>query len=54
MIYAVLRTTNEIICRCDAWAWNGIDAMKKEAREKGYVPVEEEITFMGDMVIWCE
>ena len=54
MIYAVVRTTNEIICRCDAWEMGGEQRMRKEAREAGYVPMESEITFMGDMVIWCE
>lgn len=54
MIYAVDRNTNEIICRCDAWERDGEQRMRREARERGYAPMEYEITMMGDMVIWCE
>lgn len=54
MIYVVKRDTKEILNRCDAWELGGEARMRRWAREEGWVPMESEITMMGDMVIWCE
>ena len=54
MIYVVLRATNEILNRCDAWEMNGETRMHRWARNEGWVPVDIEITSMGDMIIWVE
>ena len=59
MIYVVVRSEDEnwngkIVNRCDAWEQNGEARMRKEAMEAGWVPMESEITFGGDMIIWVE
>lgn len=59
MIYVVVRSkdsewNNKIINRCDAWEADGEKRMRREAHEAGWVPMESEITFNGDMIIWVE
>lgn len=59
MIYVVYRGNGNmekgtILNRCDAWVMDGEKLMKRWARENGWVPVEIEITMMGNMVIWVE
>ena len=59
MIYVVVRSKDEnwngkIVNRCDAWEQDGEARMRREAREAGWVPVDSEITFNGDMIIWVE
>ena len=59
MIYVVVRSTDEnwngkIVNRCDAWERDGEKRMRREAREAGWVPMESQITFNGDMIIWVE
>lgn len=59
MIYVVYRGNGNmehgtILNKCDAWEVNGEARMRKEAYEAGWVPMETEITPMGDMVIWVE
>ena len=59
MIYVVVRSkdekwNNRIVNRCDAWEQGGELRMRKEAREAGWIPMESEITAMGDMIIWVE
>jgi hypothetical protein len=59
MIYVVVRSAiarwnNKIINRCDAWEQDGEARMRREAHEEGWVPMESEITPMGDMIIWVE
>ena len=52
MIYVVNVTNREIVNHCDAWELGGEDRMIKETRADGWTVVRDEITFMGDMVIW--
>lgn len=52
MIYVVEKKTNKIVKRCDAWVKNGVENMRAEAYFMGYEILGEEITFMGNMVIW--
>lgn len=54
MIYVVLRNVGKILYRCDAWELDGERKLRKMAREAGWVPMESEITFNGDMIIWAE
>lgn len=60
MIYVVVRNNpkpewnNKIINRCDAWERDGEARMRREAWADGWVPMESEITPMGDMIIWVE
>lgn len=54
MIYVVERASKKILYRCDAWEAGGELRLRKLAREAGWVPMESEITFSGDMVIWVE
>ncbi len=53
MIYLVNKANNEILNRCDAWEMGGEERLRKWAYENGFVPLDSEITFMGDMVIWA-
>lgn len=60
MIYVVVRNNSnpewngKIVNRCDAWEMDGEARMRREACKAGWVPMESEITFNGDMVIWVE
>ena len=52
MIYLVEMDTNKIIGRCDAWLAGGEERLIQKAEELGYTVVNEEITMMGNMVIY--
>lgn len=59
MIYVVVRSciarwNGKIINKCDAWEQDGEARMRREAVEEGWVPMESEITSMGDIIIWVE
>lgn len=54
MVFVVSVMTKKILNRCDAWQVDSVGAMKNWANENGYVVLDTEITFMGDMVIWVE
>lgn len=52
MIYVVLKDEiGTILNKCDAWERDGEKRMRRWVRDNGYVAVDIEITFMGDMVI---
>ncbi len=57
MIYVVVRNENStwngrVVNKCDAWERDGEARMRREAWAEGWVPMESEITPMGDMIIW--
>ena len=54
MIYVVLRATNEIKHRIDAWDTEGEQKMRQWISEHGYVLTDIEYTVIGDMVMWIE
>ena len=60
MIYTVVRNNADplwnmkIVGRCDAWEQGGEARLRREARDAGWVPMESQITFNGDMIIWVE
>lgn len=53
MIILVDIATKEIYSRYDAWDTGALEAAQQEAVKLGRI-VKDEITFMGDMVIWIE
>lgn len=54
MVYVVNRKTNEILNRCDAWELGAVSKMTRWARGAGYSTVTQQITSIGDMVLWVE
>ena len=54
MVYVVKRDTKEILNRGDAWERGVVDRMYQWIDENGFTAVDDEITFMGDMVIWVK
>lgn len=54
MIFLVVKETNKILGRFDAWAENSVEDAIEYAKEKGYTPFADEVTFNGDMIIWCK
>ena len=54
MVYVVNKATNEILFKIDAWV-GGADGIASEwAFNHGYTCIGDEITMMGDMVIWVK
>lgn len=53
MIY-VVNADEKILFRVDAWYIDSEVKANAWIRENGYTPIREEITFMGDKVIWVE
>ena len=54
MLYVVMKATNEILWRDDAWDMECENKADDFITAKGPIPVKEEITFMGDKVIWVK
>lgn len=45
-------TKGKILHRCDAWENGAYEKMRNWITENGFVIVDEDITAMGDMVMW--
>lgn len=54
MCYVVLEATKEILFRIDAWELHSVDKAIGWAEANGYKIVKDEITLMGDMVLWVK
>lgn len=54
MILVVLRETNEIKFKVDAWEQDCEEKARAYIREKGYVCTGREITLSGNMILWIE
>ena len=54
MCYVVLESTKEILFRIDAWEIRSVDKAIEWAETNGYEIVRDEITLMGDMVLWVK
>lgn len=52
MIYVVDRKHEQIWNRCDAWECGGLERMLKWCEDNDWIVDGQEITPMGDMVIW--
>ena len=55
MVYVVLKDEiGTILNRIDAWVYGAEDIMKQWIKDSGFTLVEEQITMMGDMILWVE
>lgn len=54
MFYVVDKVTKKIYGRCDGWDMEGQRQLERDAKRAGYHIVDREITFSGDMIVWCE
>ena len=52
MVYVVNENTKEVLFKIDAWVGGAEGIASEWAYNKGYTCIREEITMMGDMVIW--
>lgn len=52
MIIIVRKSDNKILSRYEAWETNSYDNAIDDIVKNNYVYLSEEITMMGDMVIW--
>ena len=52
MVYVVRKSDKKILFREDAWAYHSVEAAYTYVAMQGLETVDEEITAMGDMVIW--
>lgn len=52
MIIIVRKTDNKILSRYEAWELNAYENAVHDVEANGYTYISEEITMMGDMVIW--
>lgn len=52
MIYVVRENDHMILNRYEAWASGAYEKALEDIGTSGYRYIREEITFMGDMVIW--
>lgn len=54
MIYVVMKETGEILFEIDAWYVNAEEKVSAWMAENGYTLVNEEITLMGNKVVWVK
>lgn len=54
MIKIVRISDNMILSTYDAWQLNSYSNAHKDIEANGYELVNEEITFMGDMIMWVK
>lgn len=52
MVMVVREKTNEILYRGEAWEIGSVDKAINWAVENGYTPFKDEITAMGNMIIY--
>ncbi len=52
MIIIVRKSDNKILSRYEAWERNAYNNAIDDIKGNGYAYISEEITMMGDMVIW--
>ena len=45
---------NNIVFRVDSWSANASETVAEWIADNGYTYVSEEITFMGDKVVWVK
>lgn len=54
MIIIVRKSDNRILSRYEAWELNAYENAVHDVETNGYTYISEEITMMGDMVIWVK
>lgn len=54
MLLVVRKSDGFIIERLEAWLIDAEERAYKAIAENGYKAIEEEITFLGDKIIWVE
>lgn len=54
MIIVARKADGKILSRYEAWARGAYDNAIEDLTGNGYKYLSEEITFMGDMIIWVE
>lgn len=54
MIIIVRKSDNKILSKYEAWERNSYENAIHDIGANGYTYISEEITFMGDMVIWVK
>ena len=54
MVYVVEESSKQILFREDAWAYHAVEAAYTYVAMSGLETINEEITPMGDMVIWVK
>ena len=54
MILIVRKNDNKILSKYEAWAKDAYETAVGDVRRNGYEYINEEITFMGNMVIWVK
>lgn len=54
MIKVVRISDNKILSTYDAWVLTSYSDALKDIEGNGYKYIREEITFMGDMIIWVK
>lgn len=54
MIIIVRISDEKILSRYEAWAQNAYENAMQDIKGNGYEYVKEEITMMGDMIIWVK
>ena len=52
MIYVVNKETNMVLAKFEAWTEDAMDKAARYVAKAGVEYLDQEITFMGDMVIW--
>ena len=52
MIWVVNKETAMVYVGFEAWAANALTEADRYVREHGLVPLDREVTFNGDMIIW--
>ena len=54
MVYVVRQSDQKVLNRMDAWVFNSVELMRNWVIDNGMDIIREEITIMGNMVIWVE
>ena len=52
--YTYPPVAHQILSKYEAWAEGAYETAVGDVRRNGYEYINEEITFMGDMVIWVK
>ena len=52
MLYVVMKATNEILWRDDAWDAECVNKAEDFMTQEGLLCIKEETTFNGDLVLW--
>lgn len=54
MVMVVRASDERVLYRGEAWELNSIEKALSWATSNGYEPYEDELTIMGNMIIWVK